>query len=147
MTTSSNYECFFLTHLVHVNANSSAFQPDLLRSKKDVESRAAAEVNHSLALRSKCLSLRLYELSIDGACLSKTSYCKGIATAEPEVGVARDAVELLFGVAKCLCYGARMGRLFGSSEGAVVVLDLRVDGVGVHGVEGIEVMMGECEGW
>ena len=42
------------------------------------------------------------------ACLSNARYCQRIATAEAEIGVARDAVELLFSVAECLGYGARI---------------------------------------
>jgi hypothetical protein len=39
------------THFIHVDADSTAAQPDFLRGKKHIESRAAAKVDHRLTLR------------------------------------------------------------------------------------------------
>tara|TARA_R110002003_G_scaffold1193_6_gene22771 strand:+ start:565 stop:831 length:267 start_codon:yes stop_codon:yes gene_type:complete len=77
-------------------------------------------------------------LRIDEACLSKISYCERVATAEAEIGVARDAVELFFGVAESLGYDARIRRLLGSGKGAIVVLNLLVDVIRVHVAESVE---------
>lgn len=54
------------------------------------------------------LVVRLRILRNDKACLAETGYHKRIAAAKAKIGVARDAVELLFGVAECLGYGAGM---------------------------------------
>jgi hypothetical protein len=64
--------------------------------------------------------------------LSKTGYCERAATAEAEVGVTRDFVELLFGVAKCLSYGTGIGRYISQSERTIVVLNSLVDAARVH---------------
>jgi hypothetical protein len=39
------------THFIHIDSNSTAAQPDLFRGKKHIEARAAAKVDHRLALR------------------------------------------------------------------------------------------------
>jgi hypothetical protein len=73
--------------------------------------------------------------------LSKAGYGERVAAAEAEVRVARDGVELLFGVAECLSYGAGIGGLISLSEGAIVVLNSLVDVTRIHCAEnGVEVL-------
>jgi hypothetical protein len=95
--------------------------------------------NHGMLVKHR------HDFGTGASFLSKTSYCEGVATAEAEVGVTRDVAKLLFGVAECLSYGARIGGLISPSERTIMVLNTLVDGARVHGAEIIKTNNGAVE--
>lgn len=57
---------------------------------------------------------------------------KRIAAANAKIRSLWNAVKLIFGITKCLCYGSAVCRLLIASNRAIMVLDLLIEMLRLH---------------